>query len=241
MNKISRRRFINGTCYKIGLYIGLSYFAGRVLIPKAIAQTDMSDTLIPTNPAIDINEQKKFRRRILIAYASQFGSTGEIAERIAARLNPHGHQIDLMRVDQVESLDNYDAIIIGGAIQYDRWMGKARNFIEKHKLQLEKIPCACFFSCLTLSRHDDASAAQAQGYARGISQLFTNSPPIVVRGFAGVLDYSKMSIPVRLVAKVILSIIGVKQGDYRNWLEIDNWADTLNARIFDNSLTKNKF
>lgn len=244
MKKIPRRKFIAGIGHKLGVLIGFSVLVNQIMIPGTRAQTIMADNL-DTNPVnVGANnlhnaassqgaDRNKFNRRILIVYASQFGSTREIAERVSNRLVAKGNHIVLMHVDQVESLDGYDAAIIGGAIQYDKWMGSARHFVKKFQPQLESMPVACFFGCLTLSRHDDASLAQAQGYAEKISALFSQSKPVSVQGFAGVLDYRKMSIPVRIVAKLILSIIGVKEGDYRDWPAIDNWTDVAAVALSD--------
>jgi menaquinone-dependent protoporphyrinogen IX oxidase len=45
--------------------------------------------------------------------------------------------------------------------------------------------------------------------------------------FAGVLDYSKMSFAQRILAKGIFLILGIKEGDYRDWNEIENWTKRL--------------
>lgn len=45
--------------------------------------------------------------------------------------------------------------------------------------------------------------------------------------FSGVLDYGKMSFGQRLAAKALFAIIGVKEGDYRDWERIRDWASDL--------------
>lgn len=162
-------------------------------------------------------------QRVLVVHASQFGSTTEIAQHICSRLQAAGIKADLLPANKIQSLDGYDAIIIGGAIQYDKWISSARRFVNTFQTQLKSLPCICFFNCLTLSRRDHASLLQAQGYAQGIAKLFP-SKPLSVQGFAGLLDYKRMNFATRVVAKIILSFFGVKQGDYRDWAAIDAWS-----------------
>jgi len=180
------------------------------------------------------NEQPYYGRKILVVYASQFGSTGEVAQVIGDVLISQGHNVVIKAISQVNDISSYEAVIIGGAIQYDRWMAPARKFVYQHQEHLSKIPFACFFNCLTLSRKDEASVAQAKGYAKAIEKLVIGLKPVDVHGFAGVLDYSKMSIPVRIVAKIIFLIIGVKEGDYRDWGAIKIWAYALDKMVFKN-------
>ncbi len=234
MNKIARRQFINA-CYKVGLFIGLTSLASRLTIQHSVAQTSMStDSGLVDNVDTKSN-RKNSPARVLVVYASQFGSTGGVAERVSSQLAANGHQVEVKQVDHVESLDGYDAIIIGGAIQYDRWMTPARKFVEIYKTQLAKIPCACFFVCLTLSRTDEKSLARARVYAQKIAALFPANP-LSVQGFAGVLDYSKMSFATRMFAKTLMAIIGVKEGDYRNWPAVDGWSNTMASVLLEKNI-----
>jgi flavorubredoxin len=50
---------------------------------------------------------------LLIAYATRYGATGEVAEVIGARLAELGHSVDVREVAQVGSLDGYSAVVLG--------------------------------------------------------------------------------------------------------------------------------
>ena len=47
-------------------------------------------------------------KSILLAYATRFGSTQEVAEAITATLREAGIEVELQAMQDVESLDGYD-------------------------------------------------------------------------------------------------------------------------------------
>ena len=54
--------------------------------------------------------------RILIGYASAYGSTKGVAMKIGEHLSIAGFEVDVRPIDEVESIDGYGAAIIGSAI-----------------------------------------------------------------------------------------------------------------------------
>ena len=83
---------------------------------------------------------------VLVAYASKRGSTAEIAETIAATLRREGLGVCLERAEDVQSLDPYDAVVLGSAVYMKRWRGDARHFLKKHRKALKQIPFWVFSS-----------------------------------------------------------------------------------------------
>ena len=55
-------------------------------------------------------------RSILLAYATRYGSTQEVAETITATLREAGLKVDMQPMQDVRTLDNYDAVVLGAAI-----------------------------------------------------------------------------------------------------------------------------
>jgi len=83
---------------------------------------------------------------ILVAYASKRGSTAEIAETIAATLRREGLGVCLERAEDVQSLERYDAVVLGSAVYMKRWRGDARHFLKKHRKGLRQMPFWVFSS-----------------------------------------------------------------------------------------------
>ena len=69
------------------------------------------------------------KENILVTYASVSGSTGEVAEAIVKVLRQEGGQAIARPVDQIISLDEFDAVIIGSSIRAGRWLPDAVAFV----------------------------------------------------------------------------------------------------------------
>ena len=123
--------------------------------------------------------------------------------------------------------------IIGSAIQYDRWMPEATEFVTANQSILSKIPVAYFFTCLVLSKQTEKADHKAMAYSGKLFSLVPQIKPLSVGRFAGVLDYSKMSFFFRIIAKGIFAIIEVPEGDYRDWDAIGSWAKGIHFQLSD--------
>jgi menaquinone-dependent protoporphyrinogen oxidase len=64
----------------------------------------------------------------LVAYASKYGDTRQIAERIAQHLRAAGLEVDVQPVKAIGELAGYDAVVLGSAVYYGSWMKEAVNF-----------------------------------------------------------------------------------------------------------------
>ena len=83
---------------------------------------------------------------VLVAYASKHGATEEIAEVIADQLRQDGHPVDCMPVGEVDSLDPYEAIVVGSAVYMKRWRPEAKHFLKRSGAVLVSRPFWVFSS-----------------------------------------------------------------------------------------------
>ncbi len=164
--------------------------------------------------------------QILVAYASEFGTTGELAEFIGQTLCRQGFDVRVRPVADVQDVDQYSAVIIGGAIQFDKWMSEATSFVQQNEDALSRIPVSYFFTCMTLSDQSAKAKSKADGYADKVAATSKAVEPLSVGQFAGVLDYERMSFATLLASKAIYSVLGVKEGDYRDWDAIADWSES---------------
>lgn len=58
------------------------------------------------------------RDRLLVAYSSRLGSTGEVASFIGRVLSEDGTSVDVKGFDQVGDLGPYNRFVLGSAIRY---------------------------------------------------------------------------------------------------------------------------
>lgn len=215
-NDQSRRMFLVNSSKLLATFISV------ITIGKSISYSQTINTA--SKPIYKKNSDHK----ILVAYESHFGSTAEVAKFIGNQLTSDSSKIDIKRISEVDDLSSYAKIIIGSAIQYDKWMPEARAFVISNRKILAQLPVAFFFNCLALSKKTDKTEKKANLYSEKLYALAPEVNPISIGRFAGVLNYAKMSLGSRVFAKGLFAIIGVKEGDYRDWNAIGDWSKSLN-------------
>ena len=158
---------------------------------------------------------------VLLAYATRFGSTQEVAETVAASLREAGLKVDLQLMRQVESLDRYEVVVLGAAIYNSKWHAEAHQFVAQHQEALTQRPVAIF----TLGPLS-SSAAAMRNSRRQLDKELEKYPwlkPVAVEVFAGKYDPSKpgMGFFERLLPA----------RDYRDWAAIRAWANALPVQL----------
>lgn len=78
--------------------------------------------------------------RILIAYGSKRGGTAGLAEMIGDELTAAGLHTVVRPARDVGRLDDFDAVVIAGALYANRWHGDARRFARRHAKALRERP-----------------------------------------------------------------------------------------------------
>ena len=171
---------------------------------------------------------------VLVVYASAHGSTKGVAERIASRLAGHGVDAECLSVDEVSSLDAYDAAVVGSAIHSQAWLLEARRFVTDNAAALWAMPVWLFSVGMpgALGR-PLRKGAKVEGPK--VTSPITRT--IGSRGehlFTGAVEPEHFG----TLRRAIFRIMGGHWGDHRNWPEIDAWADSIaNALSADRPAT----
>jgi len=84
--------------------------------------------------------------RVLVTFGSKHGATAEIADVLAETLCACGLDVDCVEAGDVESLDGYDAVVLGSAVYMRRWRREARRFIHQFGPELAQRPFWVFSS-----------------------------------------------------------------------------------------------
>lgn len=154
---------------------------------------------------------------MLIAYASRCGSTGEVAQAIARELAAQGQVVDVRLAQDVSDPSGYQAVLVGSAIRFGKWLPEATRLVEKNRLALSQVPTA-FFSAHILALDDgEASQRQRHAYLDPVRRIVA---PKHEAFFAGKLDLSRLSFFERTLARIVRA----PEGDLRNWDSIRGWA-----------------
>ncbi len=174
--------------------------------------------------------------RILIAYASQCGSTGEIAETIGQVLCEAGTAVHVRPAKSVNDIGPYQAVVVGSAIQRSQWLPQAVEFVRMHQDALSQIPVAYFLTCLAMIADTDAARREATTFLDPVRQQVPRVQPVDIGLFAGKLDFDKLPGMYRLLWPLTAGG-DVGEGDYRDWETIRSWAADLHPRLLDASLS----
>ena len=165
--------------------------------------------------------------KILLTSSSKHGSTDEVAAVIAERLRAAHIDVETKRPEDVDSVDEYDAFVLGSAVYMTTWMPEAVDFTTRFHDVLRARPVWAFSVGLS-------------GLPKGKVSDPTRIGPVLLAidpedhvTFAGCFDPSKLSLRERSIAK----LGGATEGDYRDWDEVRQWADAIATSLYDDTLT----
>ncbi|NDJ84247.1 MAG: hypothetical protein GYB66_00030 [Chloroflexi bacterium] len=216
---ISRRRFLIGAAgVSVVACGGIGYLGLR-------------------NPSIDFIEQSypstaPDSPAILVAYGSQFGSTGGVADAIAQALNNNGASVDVRLLENARDVARYNAVVVGAPVHTDAWMPDAVDFVKRQRATLRNIPVVYFLTCMTLALSDnDDDIAVIEAVFQKVQDDVDDVRPIERGLFAGALDYSKMSLAMNLAYRFFSE--DDSSGDFRDFDAIRTWANTLYPRLVE--------
>lgn len=83
--------------------------------------------------------------RVLVAYGTKRGGTEGLARVVGQGLKDAGHLVDVLPARGIESLDRWEAVVVGGALYAWFWQRDARRFVKRHVEELQQLP-VWFFS-----------------------------------------------------------------------------------------------
>ncbi|MFF7047254.1 flavodoxin domain-containing protein [Streptomyces griseorubiginosus] len=160
---------------------------------------------------------------ILVGYVSAHGSTREIAERLAAKLNEAGLKAEARDMATVDDTDAYHAFVLGSAVHRQTWLDAAKDFVGDNLDVLGHRPVWIF-------------SVGMPGALRGPWKRMTEKEiPVIVeslprgllyrdhRLFSGVVGKDQLPVTGRLV----FHLMGGRFGDYRDWDAINDWASGI--------------
>ena len=172
--------------------------------------------------------EKNMKKKVLIAYASKYGSTGGIADAIGKELCSKGMTVDVALIKHVRDVSSYQAVVIGSAIYMGGWMSEAIDFVKKNRNSLRQMPVAYFLVCMTLSHPTAKKQVEVLSYLDPVLKAVPEIKPVGIGTFAGALDYGNLS----WLNKKILKSKGTPEGDFRDWNAIRTWArDPVLAKL----------
>jgi menaquinone-dependent protoporphyrinogen oxidase len=161
---------------------------------------------------------------VLVAYASKRGSTAEIAETVAATLRREGLSVCLERAEEVQSLERFDAVVLGSAVYMKRWRGDARHFVKKHRKALRQMPFWVFSSGpVGDPAEDNPEWAEPPKIIEKVEELGGRGHVV----FGGRLPAE----PQGYIERAMVEGTPKEHRDRRDWTEIRDWAHQIATEL----------
>lgn len=165
--------------------------------------------------------------RVLVSYASRFGSTREVATRIADRLRVRGCEVRVCSVEDGVSMNGYEAVVLGSGVYDGSWTTDATAFVRRQAGDLAHKPVWLFSVGSFGDRHPVIGRLMLKE-PKEIGEFEQLIHPRGYRVFAGVIDLEHWP----TWARLLFQALGGRDGDNRSWPNIDGWADQI-ARALD--------
>jgi menaquinone-dependent protoporphyrinogen oxidase len=165
---------------------------------------------------------------VLVAYATQYGSTQQVAEAIAQILREGRLEVDIQPMREVRTLENYHAVVLGAALYIGRWHKDARRFLSRHREALTQRPVA-IFALGPLHLNNEKEWQDAHRQLEKELATFAWLTPIALELFGGKIDPAKLRFPWNFLLASLFKNMPIN--DIRDWRAIRTWASSLAAKL----------
>lgn len=167
-------------------------------------------------------EASRVGRRVLVGYATGSGSTAGVAEVIGEVLAERGFEVDVRLLDDRPPCTEYDAIVLGSAVNGGRWLPVAATYIEANAGALAAVPVAVFCVHAMNTGEGEKKRRKRMGYLDPVRAQIT---PVAEGYFAGT---GPSAADTSALARLAFRTFGGDvEGDGRDWDAIREWAREL--------------
>jgi menaquinone-dependent protoporphyrinogen oxidase len=165
--------------------------------------------------------------RVLVAYDSQFGSTAQIADRIAHVLRQEGHDATATTVDEAPDPAAFDAAVVGSAVHAGHWLEGGSTFLDRNRAGLASRPVWLFSSGPLGDRAVFAPQPEPKEVKAALAAIGARGH----RVFAGSFDRATADLNgLGFIANTVVRRF-LPDGDWRDWDAIEGWARDIGRSL----------
>ncbi len=164
--------------------------------------------------------------RVLVAYASKYGATTEIAERIGQVLARAGLDVDVLPADHAGAIERYQAVVLGSGVYAGQWLKEASQFLQSNEHLLAQRPVWLFSSGPT-GEGDPVEILDGWRFPHVQQAIADHIKPQDVVVFHGKINPSAL----HLGDKLIIKAVKARTGDFRDWSAIEAWAGKIAEQL----------
>jgi menaquinone-dependent protoporphyrinogen oxidase len=165
--------------------------------------------------------------KVLVAYASKYGATEGIAERIGDVLRRRDLEVDVRRCKDLDDATGFDAYVVGSAAYMFRWRKDARKFVRRNAEVLATRPVWLFSSGPVGTERVDAKGNDvlAGAMPKEFAEFESTISPRGMQVFFGAFQLEKLRGVDRMAKWAPAEAMPV--GDFRDWDAVEAWAGAI--------------
>jgi len=168
-------------------------------------------------------------RNILVTYGSKYGATKEIAQKIGEVLRQAGLQTDVLPLDSIRDLNQYEAVILGSAIYVGKWHKEAVEFLQSNeKILADRL--VWLFSSGPTGEGDPVELVEGKRLPPALQPVVDRIRARDTAVFHGYINLDKINFIEKWAVK---SLVKKPFGDFRNWEAINSWATSIASTLKD--------
>ncbi len=160
--------------------------------------------------------------QVLVTYATKYGATAEIAEKIGQVLSQADLHTDVLPADRVSNLSSYKAVILGSAVYMGGWRKEAAKFLKvNEKVLAEQL--VWLFSSGPTGVGDPVELTKGWHFPKALQPIADRIQPRDIAVFHGALNMKKLN----FIEKWMINNVKAPIGDFRDWEAITSWATNI--------------
>jgi menaquinone-dependent protoporphyrinogen oxidase len=160
--------------------------------------------------------------KVLVTYATKYGATTEIAEKIGQVLRQAGLHTEVHPIDRIIDLNLYKAVVVGSAVYIGRWRKEAVKFLKANEKALTDKKVWLFSSGPT-GEGNPVELTDGWQFPKALQPLVDRIKPQDITLFHGTVEPEKLN----SLHKWMMNKVESPIGDFRDWEAISSWAKAI--------------
>ncbi len=163
--------------------------------------------------------------KVLVGYATKYGSTREVAEAIKKELEKKNFNPDLKPVSEVNSLNGYKSIVLGAPLMMGHFHKDMHRFLTRYKEDLSKKPVAFYALGPVSVPYSEKEWQGSRSQLKKELDKYAWFKPFKTEVLGGKFDPANLPFPInKLASKAPVS-------DTRDWKKIKDWTNELMPKL----------
>jgi menaquinone-dependent protoporphyrinogen IX oxidase len=177
--------------------------------------------------------------KILVTYSSWSGATHQIAEEIFKQLRKNNPQVYIADSKNVESIGEYQYIILGTPVHAGKMTGEFNKFLKRFYRELVSKKIAFFVDCFNMIEDNEKNRMETLGWLNKAIGKYSDIQPVSIGLFAGATvteseEFNKLNVLVKKLIESMKKSMNSDKGksDFREWDKIQSWTTEIAEKLF---------